>query len=93
MAVIRETLRLSAILTSRLSLVAPDEGLRYQGFVITPGNAISMSLRDILHNPDIFREPLRFLPERWLPTNPDIDMVNKFYVPFSCGTRSCIGIK
>lgn len=92
-AVVRETLRVSAILTSRLPLVAPDEALQYQDFVIPPGNAVSMSLRHILHNPDIFRDPLKFLPERWLPTNPDIDMVNKFYVPFSRGTRSCIGIK
>ena len=51
-----------------------------------------MSLRDILRNPEIFREPLAFLPERWLPTNPDYEKYNYFYVPFSRGTRNCIGI-
>ncbi|KAI4159386.1 MAG: hypothetical protein LQ342_006642 [Letrouitia transgressa] len=90
--VIRETLRLSAILTSRLPLVAPDRTLRYKDSVIPPGHPVSMSLRDILHDPSIFRDPLAFRPERWLRSNPDYELVNRFYVPFSRGTRMCIGI-
>lgn len=73
--------------------MAPNQALQYKDFVIPPGNPVSMSLRHILHNPDIFREPLEFRPERWLKTNPDLDRINKFYVPFSRGTRNCIGIK
>lgn len=51
-----------------------------------------MSLRHILHAPEIFRQPLEFRPERWLDTNPDLERINRFYVPFSRGTRNCIGI-
>ena len=51
-----------------------------------------MSLRHILLDGDIFRDPLSFCPERWLKTNPDLDRINSFYVPFSRGTRNCIGI-
>jgi cytochrome P450 len=92
-AIIRETLRLSALLTSRLPLVAPTQTLQYKSYVIPPGNAISMSLRHILHDPDIFESPMEFKPERWLKTNPDLERINRFYVPFSRGTRGCIGIK
>lgn len=73
--------------------MAPNQALQYKDFVIRPGYPISMSLRHILLNPDIFREPLEFRPERWLKSNPDLDRINKFYVPFSRGTRNCIGIK
>lgn len=52
-----------------------------------------MSLRHILLNPDIFTDPLSFRPERWLKSNPHLEYINSFYVPFSRGTRNCIGIK
>ncbi|KAI4212437.1 MAG: hypothetical protein LQ351_004870 [Letrouitia transgressa] len=91
-AVIRETLRLTALITSRLPLVAPDQVLRYKDFIIPPGHPVSMSLRHVLHNPHIFRDPLKFYPERWLKSDPDFDRVNGFYVPFGRGTRNCLGI-
>jgi len=51
-----------------------------------------MSLRHILHSPTIFSNPHAFRPERWLKSNPDLERINQFYVPFSRGTRNCIGI-
>lgn len=91
--VIRETLRLSALFTSRLPLVAPKETLTYGKYVIPPGNPVSMSLRDILHNETIYRQPLEFLPERWLKSDPDVKIAERWYVPFSRGSRNCVGIK
>ena len=35
-------------------------------------------------------DPEVFRPERWLA---DEDMTQKFYIPFSCGPRDCIGQK
>ena len=91
-AVIRETLRLGALLTSRLPLVSPTQALEYKGLTIPPGHPVSMSLRHILLNGAIFRDPDAFRPERWLKGDPDLERINGFYVPFSRGTRNCIGI-
>ncbi|KAF4850947.1 Cytochrome P450 monooxygenase BOT1 [Colletotrichum siamense] len=41
-------------------------------------------------NPDIFPEPERFIPERWLGENGW--ELEKWFVPFSKGTRACIGL-
>ena len=91
-AIIRETLRLGALLTSRLPLISPLQPLHYTTHLIPPGHPISMSLRHILHSPTIFPSPHAFRPERWLKSNPDLERINQFYVPFSRGTRNCIGI-
>ncbi|KAL9092331.1 MAG: hypothetical protein Q9165_004505 [Trypethelium subeluteriae] len=91
-AIIRETLRVNALFTARLPLVAPSQSLIYGGYTIPKGVPISMNLTDILLDPKIFHEPLEFRPERWLSTNPDREFINRFYVPFSKGTRACIGM-
>jgi cytochrome P450 len=90
--VIKESLRLSALLVSRLPLVAPTETLRYKSHAIPPGTEISMSIPDILHDPSIFSSPHEFLPERWLPGNPDLARLNRFWVPFGRGSRICLGL-
>jgi len=43
------------------------------------------------NNPDIFPNPYKFEPGRWL--QPDIRELEESLVPFSKGPRSCIGIK
>ncbi|KAI8631194.1 cytochrome P450 [Xylariaceae sp. FL1651] len=35
---------------------------------------------------------MEFRPERWLPTNPDLDRCNHYLVPFSRGSRMCLGL-
>lgn len=92
-AVIKETLRITSLMVSRLPLVAPAETLSYGGYVIPHGHAVSMSQRHILQNEKIYRRPDEFLPARWLKNDPDIEVAERYYVPFSRGTRNCIGIK
>ncbi|KAI1633230.1 putative flavonoid 3-hydroxylase [Biscogniauxia mediterranea] len=91
-AVIKESLRVMALFTSRFPVVSPDKPLQYKEWIIPAGTPTSMSTRDILHDPGIFERPNEFLPERWLPSNPNIDMLNRYFVPFSHGNRVCVGM-
>ncbi|KAF2230818.1 cytochrome P450 [Viridothelium virens] len=91
-AVIKETLRIAPVLTSRLPVVSPDKALRYRDWNIPPGVAVSITLRDILLDPAIFEDPMEFKPERWLPENPELDRISRYYLPFSCGSRMCLGM-
>ncbi|KAJ0349027.1 hypothetical protein KNSL1_005073 [Colletotrichum chrysophilum] len=53
-------------------------------------STVSQAIRTIHDNPDIFPEPQRFIPERWLGENGW--ELEKWFVPFSKGTRACIGL-
>ncbi|KAF2815342.1 putative flavonoid 3-hydroxylase [Mytilinidion resinicola] len=91
-AVVKESLRLQAISTSRLEVVCPSEVLRYKDWVIHPGTAVGMSLRHTLHDPSIYPDPHAFKPERWLDAAGKIDVAkDKYYIPFHRGHRMCLG--
>ncbi|KAI1814285.1 cytochrome P450 [Poronia punctata] len=90
-AIIKETLRMGTI-TGRLTRVAPEEPLFYKNWVLPAGTAVSMTLRNISLDPEIFPEPMGFRPERWLPTNPDVDRCNQNIVAFGRGSRICLGL-
>ena len=89
-AVIHETLRLGHPLSHRLLRSYPDRVLRYGGMEIPPGTSVGMTAVLIHTNPDIFPRPEEFLPERWL--GDDKQKLKHYLVPFSRGTRGCIGI-
>lgn len=96
-AVIKETLRLSPPVsgTSRQApkgfmLTNPQTGVRYpvHGFMITE------SIRSIHRDPRYWREPDRFMPERWLvrdPSDPYFAGRPGAWRPFELGVRNCIG--
>lgn len=44
------------------------------------------------YNPDVFPEPEMFNPDRWLPLDTEGKRLNKYLVPFSKGSRQCVGI-
>lgn len=49
-----------------------------------------MSPYYVLYDPEIFKDPEEFKPERWL--DPDASTkLDPYYVPFSRGPRSCVG--
>lgn len=52
-----------------------------------------MTLRDVLLDPSIFPDPMKFRPSRWLAENPDLQRISHHFVPFSRGTRMCLGLK
>jgi cytochrome P450 len=52
-----------------------------------------MSQRHVLHDPVIFPEPMKFDPSRWLPSNPELQRLNRYHFPFGRGSRMCAGMK
>lgn len=43
-------------------------------------------------DPEVYPEPFEFRPERWLGTCVDPRM-HRNYVPFTKGSRGCLGVK
>ena len=87
-AVIQEGLRLAIPVSHRLSRTFQQKTLVYQGKVIPPGTAISMTPLLIHQNEDIFPDAEVFRPERWLSD----EKLQRYLVAFSRGPRSCLGI-
>jgi len=52
---------------------------------------VSMGVLFPMKHSDAFENPEKFEPERWLGEN--AKALDKYFVPFSKGPRSCLGIK
>jgi cytochrome P450 len=53
---------------------------------------VTMSAYSLHMDPDVFPDPHKFNPERWLSEDPDLRMERNL-VPFLKGSRNCIGMK
>ncbi|KAJ5586488.1 benzoate 4-monooxygenase cytochrome P450 [Penicillium hetheringtonii] len=65
-AVIYESLRLAYGPVVRMPRVAPTETLRYGEYLIPPGTPMSATTYFIHRDPNLFPNPDKFDPERWL---------------------------
>lgn len=90
-AVIHEANRLSFGLTGRNTRVAPEpEILRYKQHVLPPGTAISMTTLCVHTNEDIFPDPWKFDPDRFLGREGLAR--RKYMMSMGRGTYKCIGV-
>ncbi|MYW01782.1 cytochrome P450 [Streptomyces sp. SID3343] len=83
--VVTETLRLyppAWMMTRTLREDAELGGVRLKG-----GSTIVLSPYLLHRRSDLYTEPNRFDPDRWLGVNPD----RATYIPFGAGPRKCIG--
>jgi cytochrome P450 len=87
-AVLREGLRMAFGTISRFIRVAPESNLQYKDYVIPAGTAVSMTVAHFCYNPEVFEEPYKFEPERWLNKNKATDLL-----VFGRGPRMCAGQK
>lgn len=90
-AVVKESIRLSWGTSGRLPRLIKSP-LVYKEFVIPAGTSVSMNNNDVLMDPDIFTDPESFIPERWLNRDGTDKALDKYFVAFSKGPRSCIGM-
>ncbi|CAK7200339.1 hypothetical protein SEUCBS139899_003030 [Sporothrix eucalyptigena] len=66
------------------------------GEQIPAGVTVSNQTWSLHRNEILFRDALSYIPERWLPENPDFtdeerQNLKDFVAPFSMGPRACIG--
>lgn len=102
-AIISEGLRLSFGVSHRLQRISPDVPLQYKDWTIPAGVPVSMTQMFIMQDTTIFPRPEEFIPERWLEAEnrgdgfkdtrfPEPRLAKKFLVPFSRGSRACLGM-
>jgi cytochrome P450 len=67
----------------------------YDKWTIPANTPISMTIADLHFDPAIYPKPREYIPERWLnsPKAPDGSSLDKYFVAFGKGPRSCLGIK
>jgi cytochrome P450 len=89
---VRESIRLSYGVATRLQRIAPDEALVLndgkKDWHIPPGTPIGMTAMHVHHDESVFPDSKQFLPERWIG-HPYLD---KYLLSFSKGTRQCVGV-
>ncbi|KAL2815736.1 cytochrome P450 [Aspergillus granulosus] len=89
-ACIEEGLRIYPPVPVGLPRVAPDEGLWVCGEHIPCKTALSINHWATYHDPENFKRPNEYIPERWLSDEFVSD--NKAALqPFSFGPRNCLG--
>jgi cytochrome P450 family 135 len=84
-AVVKEVLRLRPVIQLVLRLLA--EPMEFGGYTLPAGVALAPSIHLIHRREDLYPEPRRFLPERFLEQPPG----TYTWIPFGGGVRRCLG--
>ncbi|KEH25406.1 xanthotoxin 5-hydroxylase CYP82C4 [Medicago truncatula] len=91
-AILKETLRLYPA----APLLAPHEATEdcnIQGYYVPKGTRVFFNVWKLHRDPSIWSEPEKFLPERFINENGEIDHESHHfeYLPFGLGRRACPG--
>ncbi|KAL4783742.1 cytochrome P450 [Aspergillus varians] len=91
-AVIKETLRLFAPLPGTEPRFAETDQV-VDGYLIPKGTVVSISPYTLHRNAKVFKEPMRFDPDRWLSGSAEeVAEMKRWFWAFSSGGRMCIGM-
>lgn len=88
-AVVKEGLRVSHGISSRVPRIATHEVLEYKIWKIPAGTPVMQSEYLVHTHPDYFPRPFEFDPQRWIQ-DPGL---TKYFVSFNKGSRICLGLK
>ncbi|XP_051155980.1 cytochrome P450 4C1-like [Leptopilina boulardi] len=88
--VIKENLRMCPSVPMIGRLLTKD--IELDGFTVPKGTNLGLHIFCLHRDPEIWPDPLKFDPDRFLPEN--CRNRNPYaYIPFSAGPRNCIGMK
>ncbi|XDG06281.1 hypothetical protein ABKA04_005896 [Annulohypoxylon sp. FPYF3050] len=90
-AVLMEGLRISPALGTRMARIAPDRDLFYEQWRIPAGTPVGMTLVLLHANENLYPDPRRFNPDRWMDPS-GLQELDKTFAPFLKGSRSCLGM-
>jgi benzoate 4-monooxygenase len=96
-AVLEENWRCRPPLARGLPRITVGQGATIAGNFIPPGVTVSATVYAIHHDKTLFRRPLEFIPERWMPEEDfgkdetEAKNLKDYCIPFSLGPRACIG--
>ncbi|EGD97356.1 benzoate 4-monooxygenase cytochrome P450 [Trichophyton tonsurans CBS 112818] len=90
--IIKEALRLSFGVAGRLPRVVPEAGAEFDGYKVPAGTTVGMSSWTMHRNQDIFPDPDKFDPSRWLDPKVSAEL-ERYLVAFSKGSRACVGMQ
>ncbi|KAJ0126685.1 Uncharacterized protein HZ326_30214 [Fusarium oxysporum f. sp. albedinis] len=92
-------MRMSPPVPADLAREVQEGGIVVDGQYISEGMKISTASYCMHHNPDIYPEPFKFRPERWIVDEKDdcgvspesVSLAKSAFMPFSAGPRGCVG--
>ncbi|KAK3736445.1 hypothetical protein RRG08_030499, partial [Elysia crispata] len=87
-AVVRETLRIRGVLPIMSRIVT--ESFQLQGYLIPQGSQLIFDMKSALHDRNVWGDPDKFHPERFLDADGHLLKPNEF-IPFAIGRRVCPG--
>jgi cytochrome P450 len=93
-ACIDEALRLSPPVPGALPREVLAGGMAIDGIFVPAGVDVSVPIYALHHNPSYFRNPEKFMPERWIKSfsSPEeLQVAQETFSVFSLGPRGCIG--
>jgi benzoate 4-monooxygenase len=96
-AVLEESWRCRPPVARGLPRRTTGQGTTIAGHFIPPDVTVSAPIYALHRNETLFRRPLDFIPERWLPDEEfgkdeqEAKNLKEYCIPFSLGPRACIG--
>ncbi|XP_060562843.1 cytochrome P450 2C23-like [Ruditapes philippinarum] len=89
-AVMLEGLRISHVVPLSMPHTVEQDTL-FRGYLIPENCTVLPVLSTALKDPDVWKDPEEFIPERFLNAEGNDVIVPKEFIPFSLGPRSCLG--
>ena len=91
-AIIKEGLRMSPGLATRMARIAPDREIQYGSWSIPASTPVGMTVLLMHYDDKQYPDPQTFDPERWMSSESK-KQGEKIFAPLSRGSRMCVGMQ